>query len=116
MNRLLVFFFALLLPFSAAAETGAEGDTVFLIKDYRYEAGSGSGDEVMGLSLCATRCNALSSDYLNFVEPGGWRMVKIAGDKEVILDLKNPYMDGRCICTVDEYAVKLDEYNRRKKN
>lgn len=101
---------SLLLAGSAAAVES--GDKVYLVKDYRYQPGHSQGDPEVGQSLCGTRCNALSSDYLNFIEPGGWRMVKIASNQEVVLELKNPFMQGDCVCLADEYLVKRDEYNR----
>jgi len=109
---LLVLAGLLTLPLAAAAEE--TGQKVYLVKDYRYEPGGSTGDPEVGQSLCGTRCNALSSDYLNFIEPGGWRMVKVASDSEVVLDLGNPFMQGECVCLADEYLVKLVEYNRPK--
>lgn len=96
---------------ACAAPVGAEGERVFIVKDYRFLPGK-NGDEAAGLSLCGTRCNALSVDYLNYTEPGGWRLIKVADDRELIVDLNNPFMDGRCLCLADEYEVRVDELNR----
>lgn len=104
---------SLLLVTSAMA--AATGDKVYLVKDYRYQPGDSQGDPEIGQSLCGTRCNALSSDYLNFIEPGGWRMVRTASNQEVVLELKNPFMQGECVCLADEYLVQRDEYNRDTK-
>ncbi|RJQ67141.1 MAG: hypothetical protein C4519_24565 [Desulfobacteraceae bacterium] len=103
-----------LLPLSAAAaeDTPAAQEemvTVFIVSEYRYEPGETGGDPDIGQSLCGTRCNALSVDYLNYVMPGGWRMIKISGNQEIVVDLNNPFMGGKCICVVDEYRVKVHD-------
>lgn len=86
---------------------------LYLVSDFRYErAGSTKADPVMGQSLCGTRCNALTTDYLNVVEPGGWRLIKVAGNRELSVPLNNPFMGGRCICIVDEYMVRVDYLNK----
>jgi len=108
---LLVSFF---LPLCAAAADDApaaqdEMVTVFIVNEYRYEPGASGGDPDIGQSLCGTRCNALSVDYLNYVTPGGWRMIKIAGNRELVVELNNPFLDGKCICVADEYQVKVND-------
>lgn len=100
---------AMLLLLAVVAEGGEE--RIFLVKDYRYLPGP-AGEVATGQSLCGTRCNALSTDYLNYIEPGGWRLIKVAGDRELILELNNPFMDGRCVCVADEYQVLVDELSR----
>ena len=103
---LLAGMLSILMVAAAAGE-----ERIFIVKDYRYLPGK-TGDATNGQSLCGTRCNALSTDYLNYTEPGGWRLIKVADDREVLLDLNNPFMDGQCVCVADEYEVRLDELNR----
>lgn len=90
-----------------------EGEQVFIVKDYRYQPAEGSqADPQMGQDLCGTRCNALSFDYLNVIEPGGWRMIKVADHSEITVGLDNPFLGGACVCIGDEYIVKIDDLNR----
>lgn len=114
MNKIYLLLIAFYLTLPGAAWTAEDGEKVFLVKEYRYEPGDGSGDPVIGQSLCGTRCNALSANYLNFIEPGGWRMLKVAGNRELKVALNNPFMGGECVCVADEYLVKLDDFNRPK--
>jgi hypothetical protein len=106
----------LLLALAAPAlgEGGLEGEQVFIVNDSRYQPLDSGGDPDTGHALCGTRCNALSVDYRNVIDPGGWRFVKIAGDRELVLDLDNPFFGGQCVCTVDEYVVLLNEFNQGK--
>jgi hypothetical protein len=97
----------------AAKPAGIEGEPlkerVFVVKDYRYEPGTAGEDLDLGQSLCGTRCNALSIDYLNITMPGGWRMTRVASDRNLTVPLDNPFMEGMCICVVDEYLVKVHD-------
>jgi len=97
---------------SADGDKGIKGEHVFIVHDYRYEPGNSEGDPDTGQALCGTRCNALSVDYRNFIDPGGWRFIKIADNREVTLDLGNPFFGGQCVCTADEYVVKINDFNQ----
>ena len=102
-----------LLLASAADLLAAAADVkLYIVTDYRYLPGKTKGDPVMGQSLCGTRCNALSTNYLNIVEPGGWRLIKIADGRVLTVPLNNPFMGGDCVCVVDEYMVKVDHLNK----
>lgn len=114
-GRLLALLCLLALPLAAQAAEPPE-ERVLIVKDYRYLPGVPAGDEQTGQSLCGSRCNALSFDYLNVLEPGGWRMIKVAADRELTVDLENPFMKGSCICIADEYIVKIDELNRPQRS
>lgn len=104
---------ALILLLPSVRVQAAEAEVqLYIVSDYRYEVVPGKGDPVIGQSLCGTRCNALSTNYLNIVEPGAWRLIKIATGYELSLPLNNPFMGGRCICVVDEYMVKVDTLNK----
>jgi len=59
--------------------------------------------------MCGTRCNAISVDYLNYTMPGGWRMLLVAGNRELTIDLDNPFMGGTCVCIADEYLIVTNE-------
>lgn len=110
-NRLLAALWLLMLPVAALAGNPAE-EHVYIVKDYRYlPPGSSAGDTETGQSLCGSRCNALSFDYLNASEPGGWRIIKVADDHELTVDLNNPFMIGKCVCIADEYRVQRDDLN-----
>jgi len=103
----------LLLASSADLLAAAAADVkLYIVTDYRYLPGKDKGDPVMGQSLCGTRCNALSTNYLNIVEPGGWRLIKIADGRVLTVPLNNPFMGGDCVCVVDEYVVKVDHLNK----
>jgi len=86
----------------------------WIVNDYRYEPGSDKDDANLGLSMCGTRCNAMSLDYRTVIDPGGYRLIRVAENREIEVDLNNPYIGGRCICIADEYIVRLNEFNRPK--
>jgi len=115
-TSLLMLFIASLLPLSVHAQSAqGEDHRVIIVKDYRYEPGEHvPANPEAGQSLCGTRCNALSADYLNYTEPGGWRLIKVVSDRELTVELNNPFMSGHCICIADEYEVKIDDLNRKK--
>jgi hypothetical protein len=93
------------------AEAAAEEqhERIFLVNEYRYEPGTAGDNADTGQALCGTRCNALSVDYRNYLGPPGWRIIRIAKNKEVTVDLNNPYLDGSCICVADEYIVRVNK-------
>jgi len=120
----LCLLFLILPPLAFAAEGtfpgsdaagGLKGEHVFIVNDYRYDpAGSGS-DPDTGHAFCASRCNALSVDYRNYIDPGGWRFMRIAENRDVTVPTDNPFLGGTCICTADEYLVQINEFNRPKR-
>lgn len=110
---ILALLAVLLLLASASDLLAADADLkLYIVTDYRYLPGKTKGDPVMGQSLCGTRCNALSTNYLNIVEPGGWRLIRIADGRALTVPLNNPFMGGDCVCVVDEYVVKIDRLNK----
>jgi hypothetical protein len=109
---LLLFIFATLPLAAAGQEPPVPEEHFFIVKNYRYAPGAGQTNAEAGQSLCGVRCNALSLDYLNITEPGGWRLIRVAMDRELTVPLKNPFLGGDCICIADEYVLKLDELNR----
>jgi hypothetical protein len=101
------------LPLLAAGkESSGPEERFFIVKNYRFSGATDQNAQDVGQSLCSVRCNALSLDYLNVTEPGGWRLIKVAVDRELTVPLRNPFMEGQCICIADEYILKLDELNR----
>lgn len=92
-----------------AEQPSAAEEHIYLVKSYRYLENSGAGDPDTGLSLCGTRCNSMSADYLNYTSPGGWRLILVARDKEITVPLNNPFVQGTCACVVDEYLVKVND-------
>lgn len=110
----------LFFPLCAAAADDApaeqdELEKVFIVLEYRYDPGEGGKDADIGQSLCGTRCNALSVDYLNYTGPGGWRMIKVADKRELTIDMGNPFLTGKCTCVADEYVIKFNELYMSKK-
>jgi len=87
----------------------------WVVNDYRYVPGSEKDDENTGLSLCSTRCNAMTLDYRTVVDPGGYRLIRVAENRELKVELNNPYIGGHCICVADEYKVLINEFNRPEK-
>jgi len=106
----------LLLPHAAAAEDltqngqGAE-EKIYIVNGYRYVPASATDDREIGLSLCGTRCNALSTDHRNISEPMGWQMSRSATNKELIVELNSQFIGGHCICVADEYLVTINDRN-----
>lgn len=102
---------ALLLPLSAVAAEDQKAkdvpEKIYIVNEYRFVPGSSADDQEIGHSLCGTRCNALSSSFNNILEPGGWSLVRISSNKEITVELKNPFLGGQCICLADEYSVKV---------
>ena len=80
-------------------------ERVFIVHEYRYEPGGTTENREIGLSLCGTRCNALSDRFANYIKTGGWRLIRTEHNKELAVDLDNPFLDGQCICVGDEYEV-----------
>ena len=109
---------ATLLPMSATAQEAdiSEGQQMWIVNDYSYVPGSDQDDPVTGLSLCGTRCNAMTTDDRNILHSRGWRLIRVAQDKEVTVPLNNPFIGGHCICIADEYLVKLNELDGRGQN
>lgn len=115
MIRILLLLAALLhQPLAVLAEDSPAAEEVYVVKDYRYEPGGSGGDPDTGHALCATRCNALSFDYQDYLMPGGWELIKISTNRDMRIPLNNPFMEGDCICTVDDYVVKVNNRNRPK--
>lgn len=106
--------FALMLPFPLlAAEEMAPGEQqAWVVNDYRYVPGSSQDNSDIGLSLCSTRCNAMTTDFRNIIDPGDWRYIRVAENRELKVELNNAFIDGYCICVADEYLVKLNEFDR----
>lgn len=90
-------------------------ERIYVVTDYRYVSGAHGESAESGISLCGTRCNAISTNYLNIIEPGGWRLIRVAAGRELNVELKNPFMTGSCICVADEYAVKVEIKNPSRK-
>jgi hypothetical protein len=97
------------VPTNDTPATDNNKEIIYIVNEYRYEPGESGGDHDIGQALCGTRCNALSVDYLNYLKPPGWRIIRTASNKEVTVDLDNPFLDGRCICVADEYVVKVNK-------
>ena len=109
---------AALLPMSATAQEAdiSEGQQMWIVNDYSYVPGSDQDDPVTGLSLCGTRCNAMTTDDRNILDSRGWRLIRVAQNRELTVPLDNPFIGGHCICIADEYLVKLNEYDGRGKS
>ena len=97
---------------AVAAGGPLAGERVYIVNDYRYAPGATGENPEQGHAVCAVRCNALSVDYRNYIEPGGWRFIKVASDRELTIEPGNPFILGHCVCTVDEYVVQLNTFNR----
>lgn len=109
------FLLVLLAPLQAVAEeANSQGEKAYIVNDYRYDPAGSGGDPDIGLSLCSTRCNALSFDYADYVMADPREVQRVASDREITLPLNNPFMKGNCICTVDEYVIKPNIRNRPK--
>ncbi|MBU0966479.1 MAG: hypothetical protein KKA54_08860 [Proteobacteria bacterium] len=102
--HLLLLIAFLSLPLAALAED--DGEKIFIVQQYSYDPGESDGNREIGLSLCGTRCNALSGNFASYLKPGGWRLIRSASNQEVALELDYPFIKGRCICVGDEYRVK----------
>jgi hypothetical protein len=117
---------ALLSVFMFSSQTKAEdttrsreayshGQQVFIVNDYRYEPGDSGGDPDLGHALCSTRCNAMTFDYRNAIDPGGYRVLLIAKDRKLTVDTGSPFLGGQCVCTADEYSILRNEFNWQNK-
>ncbi len=107
------FFLACnLLACSLASSSAAQTpETIYIVNDYRYVPANATDDQEIGLSLCGTRCNALSTDFRNILEPMGYQMIKGAANQELTVQLNSPFIKGHCICIADEFIVKIDNRN-----
>ena len=89
--------------------TASQEEFVYIVNEYRYEPAGSMADSDTGQSLCGTRCNALSVDYKNYLQPRGWRLKRVAKDQELNVDLNNPFITGRCVCVADKYLIKVHD-------
>jgi len=112
----LLFLMSQIMPAAVFASEGKKSaeQQVFVVNDYRYDPADSGGDPDNGHALCGTRCNAMSYDYRNVLDPGGWRYILVAKDRELTVPLNNPFLGGFCICTVDEYVIKINDFDRPK--
>lgn len=108
-SLLIAITLLLVLTAAEAAQEQPPPETIYIVNDYRYVPATSADDQEIGHSLCGTRCNALSSSYKNILEPGGWSLVRTGINKEVIVELKSPFLGGQCICLADEYSVKVTD-------
>lgn len=112
-----LLFTALLLfavPVFGAEEPGAGGETRYIVNDYRYDPAGSGGNPDTGHALCASRCNALAFDYADYVMADAREVQRVAAGRDITLPLNNPFMQGNCICTVDEYRITVNLRNVRK--
>ena len=117
--QLLVISFALsalcflLFALTASAEDLNQGknteDTIYIVHESRYKPAGAADDSDIGVALCGTQCNALSSNYLNITEAGGWQLIRVANNIELTVELDNPFIGGDCVCLADEYRVEKDD-------
>ncbi|MBI5848237.1 MAG: hypothetical protein HZB31_09875 [Nitrospirae bacterium] len=108
-SLLMAITLLLVLTAAEAAQGQQTPEKVYVVNDYRYIPTSASDDKDTGLSLCGTRCNALTTDYLNITEVGGWQLMKGVVNRELTLELNSPFLKGQCICIGDEYEVRIDD-------
>jgi len=108
MNALFLFSIALLLPACASAADLEAKEHIYVVHDYKYEPDDSNESPETGLSICGTRCNAMSDNVANYIRPGGWRLTKIASDQEREVELPS-LVKGTCICIGDEF--RIDWYN-----
>ncbi len=113
---LFVSLFFLSATFAQAAKTPERVVTAFLVTAYDYDPGGSGSDIDMGRSICATQCNAFSTDYLNYSEAGGWRIIKTASQEQLRLEIKNPFLEGDCLCTADRYEIRINELSYPDRN
>ena len=92
----------------------AEGETAYIVNDYRYDPAGSGGDPDTGHALCGNRCNALSFDYADYLMADAREVKRVAAGRELTIPLDNPFLQGNCICSVDEYLIKPNTRHQRK--
>ena len=102
------------VPAFAAEGQGAGGETAYIVNDYRYDPAGSGGDADTGHALCGTRCNALSFDYADYLMADPREVKRVTAGRELTIPLGNPFMQGNCICTVDEYIIKPNTRHQPK--
>jgi hypothetical protein len=102
------------VPAFAEEEAGKGGETAYIVNDYRYEPAGSVGDANTGHALCGNRCNALSFDYADYVMADPREVKRVASDRELTIPLDNPFMQGNCVCTVDQYIIKPNTRHQPK--
>jgi len=110
----LVTVLVLLISSGVAWAAERSGEKFYIVNDYRYQSETDTQNAVIGQSVCGSRCNALTSNYLNYTVPGGWRVIKTASNLELKIQLDQPRIGGECICIADEYLVIVDELNNKQ--
>jgi len=51
----------------------------------------------------------MTTDYRNVIDPGGYRYIRVAENKELEVSIDNPFIGGHCICVADEYVIRVNE-------
>ena len=36
-------------------------------------------------------------------------MIKVSDKQELVVDLDNPFLSGKCICIAEEYMIKIND-------
>ena len=105
---------AILLASSVVHAAETDEASAYIVNDYRYDPAGSGGNADTGHALCGTRCNALSFDYADYLMADAREVKKVAAGRELTVPLDNPFMNGNCICTVDEYLIKPNTRHRPK--
>lgn len=110
-----------LLLISAVTAVAAEGEgdadggrIAYVVNDYRYLPDAGQPDTDVGHALCATRCNAMSFDFADYLMAQPHEIRRLAVGRELTVPLDNPFLAGRCVCTADAYLIAPNLRNRPK--
>lgn len=90
---------------TAEAEASKTPDTIFYTDEYYFDRSSNPDAPEIAQSLCGTRCNALSGSYDSYLSPGGWRLIQVGRPVKKVVDLDNPFLQGKCVCVGRVYRV-----------
>jgi len=119
-NVFVLLSFCAVLCLPAAAEQLAAGsdagvwspasvEYIYIVNRYEYKVPAGGERRAHGQAVCGTRCNALSADYRNYLDPDGWRLERVASNEPLVVKLPVSSFRGTCTCYADKYRVIVNE-------
>ena len=79
---------------------------IFIAYDYAYDYEHNPDASPQAQAICGSRCNAMSDNLKSYLTPMDWQLIKLPGIHTRVINLDEPEVKGKCICSGDEYLVE----------